>query len=159
MGKYYNAIMDRILIPFYFLHFTSNKETNNERNPGLQKHHWNSTCLVLNLEYSGNKYINTIAADALVTCITRPLSIIAFYERYTVVCFPLKQEALWERRPPPRWIWWMWNSLATRKLVYSQILQDVHCSISGLSWKFHENPFMRFTVMLMMAPKIKSSVS
>ena len=43
----------------------------------------------------------------------------------------------------------MWSSLARCETVYHEMFQNFSCSMSDLSWICHDNPFMRFPVMLL----------
>ena len=49
----------------------------------------------------------------------------------------------------PHLIWGMWNSLAMWETVYLNIFMNVSCPLSDISWKFHENLFKSFSVMLL----------
>ena len=37
-----------------------------------------------------------------------------------------------------------WNSLAMRETVYPKMLQNDPCTKSHISWKFNQNPLVRF---------------
>ena len=65
------------------------------------------------------------------------------------ITYQLKTRSTQERKPPPRLIGGMWNNLANREAIYPQMFQDVPCSMLNLSWKFHQNPFTCFSVMLL----------
>ena len=41
----------------------------------------------------------------------------------------------------------MWNSLARRKTVYHKMFQNFPRFMLDLSWKLHDNPFMRFPLL------------
>ena len=42
-----------------------------------------------------------------------------------------------------------WKNRSRIEGVYHKMFKIVHCLISNLSWKFHENLFIRFSIMLL----------
>ena len=126
--------------------------------------------LMLDKRYSYlNHFDITLMLDKRYLCLNHSDIFLIFHKRYFYqndlecradkirpmdVQTQLKQEALREYRPHPRLVWGsrqlkIESCIQWVKHIITKLFQIVPYVMTDLSWKFHENPFIHITVILL----------